>query len=400
MSLSTIYPVAGIKISTVCAKIKQKQKDDLVLFEIAPDSSCAAVFTKNAFCAAPVVLARQHLQTVTPRYLLINSGNANAGMGEVGLQNALTCCETVAEHAHCQVDEVLPFSTGVIGQELPVSKIQTAIPTLLETLAEEQWELAARAIMTTDTVPKIFSTQLKLQNKVVNITGIAKGAGMIKPDMATMLAFLATDAALPPTLLQTCLHSATQRSFNRISIDGDTSTNDACVLIATGQSGVEIDGDQHDDFEAFNEAITEMCIHLAQAIVRDGEGATKFITIQVEQGKTEAECLAVAYAIAHSPLVKTAFSASDANWGRILAAIGRAGLEHLEIEAVQIFLGDVCIVNNGERAASYTEAQGQEVMAEKDITIRIFLGRGQQEVEVWTCDLTCDYVKINADYRT
>jgi len=400
MSLSTIYPVAGIKIATVCAKIKQKQKDDLVLFEIAPDSSCAAVFTKNAFCAAPVVLARQHLQTTTPRYLLINSGNANAGMGEIGLQGARTCCETVAKYANCQVEEVLPFSTGVIGQELPVSKIQAVISTLLETLEEEQWELAARAIMTTDTVPKIFSKQLKFQNKIVNFTGIAKGAGMIKPDMATMLAFLATDAALPPSLLQTCLNSATQRSFNRISIDGDTSTNDACVLIATGQSGVEIDSDQHDDFEALNEAITEMCIHLAQAIVRDGEGATKFITIQVEQGKTEAECLAVAYAIAHSPLIKTAFSASDANWGRILAAIGRAGLEHLEIEAVQIFLGDVCIVNNGERAAGYTEAQGQEVMAEKEITIRIFLGRGQQEVEVWTCDLTCDYVKINADYRT
>jgi len=400
MSLSTIYPVAGIKIATVCAKIKQKQKDDLVLFEIAPDSSCAVVFTKNAFCAAPVVLARQHLQTTMPRYLLINSGNANAGMGEIGLQGARTCCETVAEHANCQVDEVLPFSTGVIGQELPVAKIQAVIPTLLETLAEEQWELAARAIMTTDTVPKIFSTQLKLQDKVVNFTGIAKGAGMIKPDMATMLAFLATDAALPQALLQTCLNSAVQRSFNRISIDGDTSTNDACVLVATGQSGVEIDSDQHDDFEALHEVITEMCIHLAQAIVRDGEGATKFITIQVEQGETEAECLAVAYAIAHSPLIKTAFSASDANWGRILAAIGRAGLAHLEIDAVQIFLGDVCIVNNGERAAGYTEAQGQQVMAEKEITIRIFLGRGQQEVEVWTCDLTCDYVKINADYRT
>jgi len=254
MSLSTIYPVAGIKIATVCAKIKQKQKDDLVLFEIAPDSSCAVVFTKNAFCAAPVVLARQHLQTTMPRYLLINSGNANAGMGEIGLQGARTCCETVAEHANCQVDEVLPFSTGVIGQELPVAKIQAVIPTLLETLAEEQWELAARAIMTTDTVPKIFSTQLKLQDKVVNFTGIAKGAGMIKPDMATMLAFLATDAALPQALLQTCLNSAVQRSFNRISIDGDTSTNDACVLVATGQSGVEIDSDQHDDFEALHEA--------------------------------------------------------------------------------------------------------------------------------------------------
>lgn len=400
MTLSTIYPVAGIRIATICAKIKQNQRDDLVLFEITPNSNCAAVFTQNAFCAAPVTIARQHLQMISPRYLLINSGNANAGMGEVGLQGARTCCQAVADHADCQATEVLPFSTGVIGQELPAAKIQTAIPTLLQTLETGSWKLAARAIMTTDTVPKIFSKRLKLQNKMVNITGIAKGAGMIRPDMATMLAFIATDAQLPKELLQTCLTSAANLSFNRISIDGDTSTNDACVLVATGHSGVTIDSEQHSDFAEFMAAITDISVALAQAIVRDGEGATKFITIQVEQGETEAECLAVAYTIAHSPLVKTAFFASDANWGRILAAIGRAGLENLEIEAVQIFLGDICIVNNGERATSYTEAQGQQVMAERDITIRIFLGRGQYQAEVWTCDFSYDYVKINAEYRT
>lgn len=400
MSLSTIYPVAGISLATTCAKIKQKQKDDVLLISMTPNSSCAAVFTQNAFCAAPVTISKQHLKVSSPRYLLINSGNANAGMGEIGILGAKTCCETVATHAECEMTEVLPFSTGVIGQELPVAKIQAVIPKLLGTLAEEQWELGARAIMTTDTVPKIFSKQIELQGKKVNFTGIAKGAGMIKPNMATMLAFLATDVEIPQDLLQTCLVEAVNVSFNRVTIDGDTSTNDSCILLATGQSGAAIDGEQHADFETVTETITEMCTHLAQAIVRDGEGATKFITIQVEQGETEAECLKVAYSIAHSPLVKTAFSASDANWGRILAAVGNAGLERFEIDAVQIFLDDVCIVNNGERAASYTEAQGQQVMAETEITVRIFLGRGQQQVTVWTTDLTCEYVKINADYRT
>lgn len=401
MSLFTIYPVAGISLATACAKIKQKQRDDVLLIAIAPESSCAAVFTQNVFCAAPVTICRQHLkESVSPRYLLVNSGNANAGMGEIGIQAAQICCETVATQAPCEITEVLPFSTGVIGQELPAAKIQAVIPKLLGTLAEEQWELAARAIMTTDTVPKIFSKQVQLQGKTVNFTGIAKGAGMIKPNMATMLAFLATDAEIPQDLLQTCLNNAVNVSFNRISIDGDTSTNDSCILLATGQSGAVIPSEQHDDFETVNEIITEMCTALAQAIVRDGEGVTKFITVQVEQGETEEECLKVAYSIAHSPLVKTAFSASDANWGRILAAVGNAGLERFEIDAVQIFLGDVCVVNNGERAASYTEAQGQQVMAEKEIMVRVFLGRGQQQVTVWTCDLTCEYVKINADYRT
>ncbi len=401
MSLFTIYPVAGISLATACAKIKQKQRDDVLLIAIAPESSCAAVFTQNVFCAAPVTICRQHLkEAASPRYLLVNSGNANAGMGEIGIQAAQICCETVATQAPCEITEVLPFSTGVIGQELPAAKIQAVIPKLLGTLAEEQWELAARAIMTTDTVPKIFSKQVQLQGKTVNFTGIAKGAGMIKPNMATMLAFLATDAEIPQDLLQTCLNNAVNVSFNRISIDGDTSTNDSCILLATGQSGAVIPSEQHDDFETVNEIITEMCTALAQAIVRDGEGVTKFITVQVEQGETEEECLKVAYSIAHSPLVKTAFSASDANWGRILAAVGNAGLERFEIDAVQIFLGDVCVVNNGERAASYTEAQGQQVMAEKEIMVRVFLGRGQQQVTVWTCDLTCEYVKINADYRT
>lgn len=400
MNVSTIYPVAGISLATSCAKIKQKQRDDVLLIAIAPESRCAAVFTQNAFCAAPVTISKQHLKVSSPRYLLVNSGNANAGMGEIGIQRAQTCCETVATQAHCEITEVLPFSTGVIGQELPVAKIEAVIPKLLKSLDEKNWQAAATAIMTTDTVQKIFSKQIVVQGKAVNFTGIAKGAGMIKPNMATMLAFLATDAEMPQNLLQTCLVEAVNVSFNRVTIDGDTSTNDSCILLATGQSGATIDSEQHPDFEAVNEVITEMCTALAQAIVRDGEGATKFITIQVEQGVTEAECLKVAYSIAHSPLVKTAFSASDANWGRILAAVGNAGLDHFEIDAVQIFLGDVCVVNNGERAASYTETQGQQVMAEKEITVRIFLGRGQQQVTVWTTDLTCEYVKINADYRT
>lgn len=400
MNVSTIYPVAGISLATGCAKIKQKQRDDVLLIAIAPESSCAAVFTQNVFCAAPVTISKQHLKVSSPRYLLINSGNANAGMGEIGIQGAKSCCETVAIQARCEITEVLPFSTGVIGQELPVAKIQAIIPKLLGTLADEQWELGARAIMTTDIVPKIFSKQVRLQGRMVTFTGIAKGAGMIKPNMATMLAFLATDIEMPQDLLQQCLVDAVNVSFNRVTIDGDTSTNDSCILLATGKSGAVIDSEQHPDFEAVNEVIVEMCTDLAQAIVRDGEGATKFITIQVEQGTTETECLKVAYSIAHSPLVKTAFSASDANWGRILAAVGNAGVENLEIDAVQIFLGDICVVNNGERAASYTEAQGQQVMAEQEITVRVFLGRGQQQVTVWTTDLTCEYVKINADYRT
>jgi len=398
--LTTFYPVNGIKIGTVCAQIKQTQHDDLTLFVIAEKSTCAAVFTRNAFCAAPVTIARQHLLTGAPRALLINSGNANAGTGQQGLQNARSCCDTVAKLLDCAPTQVLPFSTGVIGQPLPIDKICGVVATALASANTENWENAAQAIMTTDTVPKAASIQKIIAGKLITITGIAKGAGMIKPDMATMLSFIATDVQIPQSLLQISLERAVNVSFNRITVDSDTSTNDACVLVATGKSGLHIDKIDHPAFADFCQTLTQVCTQLAQAIIRDGEGATKFITITVEQGQTEQECVDVAYMIAHSPLVKTAFFASDANWGRILAAVGRAPVDNLAIDAIKIYLGGVCIVEQGGVAASYTEAQGRQVMQQDEITIRVCLSRGTQQATVWTCDFSYDYVKINAEYRT
>jgi len=396
--LLPLKPIKGIKIGTACAQIKEQiQRDDLALFELSPQNTCAAVFTRNAFCAAPVTLAKQHLATTIPRFFLINSGNANAGTGQAGLADAKNCCEAVAKLKGCAANEVLPFSTGVIGERLPVEKISAALPTALDA---DGWEKAASAIMTTDTVPKGESVHLSIQGKTVTVTGIAKGAGMIKPNMATMLAFIATDAAVPLPVLQDCLNQAVKGSFNRITVDGDTSTNDACVLVATGQGEVAIDSVEDSAYIPFCEAVTEVCVKLAQALVRDAEGATKFITITIEQGASQEECLDVAYTIAHSPLVKTAFFASDANWGRILAAIGRAGMENLDINAVQIYLGDVCIAKNGGVAESYSEYKGQLVMHETEITVRILLGRGKCQETIWTCDLSYDYVRINAEYRT
>jgi glutamate N-acetyltransferase/amino-acid N-acetyltransferase len=348
-----------------------------------------------------VVLARQHLTTTHhPRFLLINSGNANAGTGERGLQNALACCQRVSQLSGCLVKEVLPFSTGVIGVPLPVDKIQAALPSALANLDAHHWNQAAQAIMTTDTVPKGISIQRTIAGKTVHLTAIAKGAGMIKPDMATLLAFIATDAVVPQSILQTSLNQAVECSFNRITVDGDTSTNDACVLVATGQGQLTIDKLEHPAFKPFCQALTEVCLYLAQAIIRDGEGATKFITITVAQGASTQECLDVAYAIAHSPLVKTAFFASDANWGRILAAIGRAGLADLNINTVQIDLNQVAIVRQGGVAQDYTEEQGQQVMAQPEIQIRVLLGRGHDQETIFTCDLSHDYVRINAEYRT
>jgi glutamate N-acetyltransferase/amino-acid N-acetyltransferase len=386
--------INGIKLGTACAQIKQAERDDLALLELAPKSTCAAVFTSNAFCAAPVTIAREHLAATNPRYLLINSGNANAGTGARGLEDALSCCEAVANLTDCAVNEVLPFSTGVIGQTLPVEKIKDALPEAITALDSDAWQQAAEAIMTTDTVPKLVS----LKEPFV-ITGIAKGAGMIKPNMATMLSYIATDVTAPMSVLQEALNQAVEKSFNRITIDSDTSTNDACVLIATGK-GLTIDSTDHPAFMDFCKAVTDICLQLAQAIVRDGEGATKFITISVEQAATEQECLDVAYTIAHSPLVKTAFFASDPNWGRILAAVGRAGIENFDINAVKIYLDEVCIVENGGVADSYTEQQGQEVMNKTDIKITVILGRGESQDTVYTSDLSYDYVKINAEYRT
>ncbi|ALG66481.1 bifunctional glutamate N-acetyltransferase/amino-acid acetyltransferase ArgJ [Beggiatoa leptomitoformis] len=396
-----LHPIKGIKLGTALAKIKPTAtRDDITLFELAPTSTCAAVFTRNAFCAAPVILARQHLNQTMPRYLLINSGNANAGTGEQGLQDGLASCSALATLGNTEKNKVLPFSTGVIGQPLPVDKLSAALPTAIQALSENGWQNAANAIMTTDTLPKAASLQTTLQGQALTITGIAKGAGMIRPDMATMLAFIATDAKIPATVLQAGLNLAVNQSFNRISVDGDTSTNDACVLVASGQGEVSIDNEQHPHFPLFVQQLTHLCQQLAQAIVRDGEGATKFISIHVEQGATSQECLDVAYTIAHSPLVKTAFFASDANWGRILAAVGRAGLSKLVLEDIVIYLGDVCIVRHGGRATDYTEERGQAVMANSDISIRILLGRGQAQEIVWTCDFSYDYVKINAEYRT
>ncbi len=396
-----LQPIMGIKVGTACAQIRQAERDDLALFELPPQSTCAAVFTRNAFCAAPVTIAKQHLESIAPRFLLINSGNANAGIGEAGIRDALNCCEAVAQLADCAPNEVLPFSTGVIGTPLPVDKISAALPNAFAALDAQGWEKAAEAIMTTDTVPKGFSVQKSIQGQPFTITGIVKGAGMIKPDMATLLAFIATDIAAPTSVLQACLNQAVNQSFHRITIDGDTSTNDACVLVATGQGKMTIDSKEHIAFAPFCQAVTDIFLQLAQAIVRDGEGATKFMTISVEQGTSERECLDVAHTIAHSPLVKTAFFASDANWGRILAAVGRAGVDNLDIQAVQIYLNELCIVQNGGVAESYTEEQGKAVMRQKEIMVRVLLGeRGNHKTMVYTCDLSHDYVRINAEYRT
>ena len=397
MNTSTVFSVPGVRLATAAAGIRKPGRQDLLLVEIAQGATTAAMFTSNAFCAAPVILARQHLNTTFPRYLLINSGNANAGTGEQGLHAAMRSCQAVAEQCACSAEEVLPFSTGVIGEPLPVEKISAVLRQLQQHLNTDAWQTAAQAIMTTDTVPKIVSRQITLAGKAVTLTGIAKGAGMIRPNMATMLSFLATDAKLDKTTLQNCLRNSVNKSFNRITVDGDTSTNDAVVLMATGNSCVQI---QAGELAAFQTLLDEVCVELARAIVRDGEGATKLINIVVEQGTDEQECARVAYAIAHSPLVKTAFFASDPNWGRILAAVGYAGVDSLDINKIQIYLDQVCIVKDGGRASSYTEEQGRQVMQQTEITIRVVLQRGKATTTVWTCDFSYDYVKINAEYRT
>ncbi|WP_273149001.1 bifunctional glutamate N-acetyltransferase/amino-acid acetyltransferase ArgJ [Methylophaga thiooxydans] len=400
-SADELLPVRGIRLATVSAGIKKVGRKDVVLVEMAEGTHTAAVYTQNAFCAAPVVLAKSHQQQQATRYLLINAGNANAGTGEAGMQAATECCDAVAKLTKVDTAAVLPFSTGVIGQPLPVEKITAVLPEAVDALSTDNWFDAAHGIMTTDTIAKARSVQLKLNGKTVTITGMSKGSGMIRPDMATMLAYIATDAAVSQAVLQTMLHKAMNQSFNRITVDGDTSTNDACVLMATGQAGnTPIENITSDDGERLLIALTELCRYLAQAIVRDGEGATKFISIAVSQGQSQEECRQVAYTIAHSPLVKTALFASDANWGRILAAVGRSGLKDFDLTKVSIALGDVSIVEQGQPAKAYTEEQGQKVMNDAEITINVELGRGQAEDWVWTCDFSYDYVKINAEYRT
>lgn len=393
-----LLPVPGIRLGSVAAGIRYRERHDLVLMAAVADSTMAAVFTRNAFRAAPVLVAREHLSAGAARYLLINSGNANAGTGERGLKDAQASCAHVAEVMGARPEQVLPFSTGVIGEPLPVPRIREALPALAASLSPDNWLQAMRAIMTTDTVGKGISRRVTLSGGTVTLTGIAKGSGMIRPDMATMLAFLATDASIPGPMLQQMLTGAVEHSFNCITVDGDTSTNDACVLIATGVGGVALSNDE--DRMRFAAALQGVCDYLAQAIVRDGEGATKFITLHVTGAASVPEARQVADAVAHSPLVKTALFASDPNWGRILAAVGRAGVSGLDVNGVRIELGDVVIVESGGRASGYTEAAGKRVTSQAEIPIRIHLGRGKAEARVYTCDLSFDYVRINAEYRS
>ncbi|MCU7933154.1 MAG: bifunctional glutamate N-acetyltransferase/amino-acid acetyltransferase ArgJ [Candidatus Thiodiazotropha sp. (ex Codakia rugifera)] len=395
------HVVPGIRLGVAAAGIKYADRDDMVVIELADGATCAAVFTRNAFSAAPVQLARSHLQQEHPRYLLINSGNANAGTGQQGLQDALIICQALAGAVGCEVQQVLPFSTGVIGENLPVERMREAMPVALNACISKGWDAASRAIMTTDTRPKLVSRHFEFDGVTVHVTGMAKGSGMIRPDMATMLAYVATDLAILPELLQTCLNNAVKPSFNSITVDGDTSTNDACVLIASGASSLMPVTDADSAlYKAFSQAIMALCLELSREIVRDGEGATKLVDILVENAASEAEAGEVAYTIAHSPLVKTALFASDPNWGRILAAVGRAGLDALDIDKVEIWLNDLCIVRHGGRASEYTEQAGASVMDQPAFTIRVSLGRGGELARVVTCDLSYDYVKINAEYRT
>ena len=395
----SLHPVDGVRLGTVCAGIKKAGRRDLVAIHLEADCRVAAVFTRNQFRAAPVLLAQQHLQSTTPAWLLINTGNANAGTGQQGLDDALSCCRSLAQLAQCSEQQVLPFSTGVIGENLPVDKIVSALPHLVQALSAEGWEDASHGILTTDTVAKTRSTQIQIAGEKITITGMTKGSGMIRPDMATMLAFIATDAAMEQDLLQHCLEQAVNTSFNRITVDGDTSTNDACVLIATGRAKLPSINAGTSAFEKFNEALIEITQELAKDIVRDGEGATKLITVEVNGGASIDECNQVAFTIAHSPLVKTAMFASDPNWGRILAAVGRSGVA-LKINDVKIHLDDLCIVRDGGRAAEYTEEAGQAIMDQKEITVTVDLNMGSCSSRVWTCDFSYDYVRINAEYRS
>jgi len=400
LKLPQLLSVAGVRLAAAAAGIRYRDRKDLVLIELAETSQCAAVFTRNAFCAAPVRVAREHLSLNSPRFLIINSGNANAGTGTRGLEDARASCRMLAQRVGCAPEQVLPFSTGVIGEPLPVERIEAALDGAIADLCEDGWSKAAHAIMTTDTVAKGVSRTLELGGHRIVITGIAKGAGMIRPDMATMLAYIATDANVALSALQDCLRKAVDASFNRITVDGDTSTNDACVLVASGASQAPVLDVGHPDYKAFCDAVAAVCRQLAQLIVRDAEGATKFVTVCAEGGRDADECLQVAYTVAHSPLVKTALYASDPNWGRILAAVGRAGLADLDVDKVQIFLDDVCIVRDGGRASEYREQDGQRVMDKEEIRISIQLGRGTASETIWTSDLSDEYVRINAEYRS
>ncbi len=397
-----LHPVAGIAIGTAMAGVRKANRRDVTVVTIEPGAAVAGVFTANRFCAAPVQLCREHLAAGRGvRAILVNTGNANAGTGADGLARARSTCAALAAQLGCAPDQVLPFSTGVIMETLPNDRIEAALPAALANARPDHWAEAAEAIMTTDTVPKAFSRSLRLGGKAVAVTGISKGAGMIRPNMATMLGFIATDAAIALALLQQLVGEAADESFNRITIDGDTSTNDSFVLIATQRAGnPPIESLDSADGRALRDTVFEVARWLAQAIVRDGEGATKFITVRVQGGASVEECRKVAYAIGHSPLVKTAFFASDPNLGRILAAVGYAGIDDLDQTKIDLFLGDVHVVEGGGRHPGYREEDGQRVMRPSEITVRVDLHRGPHEATVWTCDLSTEYVKINADYRS
>lgn len=397
-----LLPVEGVTLGIAQANIKRENRRDLLVIGLCDGARIAGVFTKNRFCAAPVIVAREHLaQPDGIRALVINTGNANAGTGEQGLLDARATCDSLAGLLGCKSAQILPFSTGVIMESLPVSKIAAGLPAAVANMAADNWFDAAHAIMTTDIVAKAISRQLVINGVTVTITGIAKGSGMIHPNMATMLGYIATDAAIAQPVLQQLVTNAANRSFNCITVDGDTSTNDALMLIATGKSSLpEVCDPDSQACRDLQDAITDVAIYLAQAIVRDGEGATKFITVAIEGGRDEDECKKIGYAIAHSPLVKTAFFASDPNLGRILAAIGYAGVEDLDVSALQLYLDEVLVAEHGGRAESYREEEGQRVMAKSDITIRVVLNRSCVNATLWTCDFSYDYVKINASYRS
>jgi glutamate N-acetyltransferase/amino-acid N-acetyltransferase len=396
-----VYPVAGIEIGVTEAGIRKADRRDLTVFRLSEGTSVAGVFTRNRFCAAPVLVCQEHLggkQGI--RALVINTGNANAGTGEPGLKAANETCDALAGLLGLNSTQILPFSTGVILEPLPVDRIKAGLPGAIKNLAASNWVSAAHGIMTTDTLPKIHSQRVKLGDNTITITGISKGAGMIRPNMATMLSYLATDAGIAQSLMTQLARELADVSFNRITVDGDTSTNDSFIVMATGKSGLLVDSVAHPHYAALKAALAVAAIDLAQKIVRDAEGATKFMTIQVEQAKTVDEALLVAYAVAHSPLVKTAFFASDPNLGRILAAIGYAGITDLDVRGVKLWLGDVLVADKGERNPNYQEADGQRVMKEPEILVRIALGRGTVAQTVYTCDFSHEYVSINADYRS
>lgn len=397
---SELKPIKGLRLGHAHAGIRKANRKDVLVLELAEGSSVAGVFTKNRFCAAPVSICREHLKSGLPiRALVVNTGNANAGTGEPGYQNAIKTCDELAQLMGLKREQVLPFSTGVILEPLPVDKLVAALPAAIGNLQADNWFNAAESIMTTDTQPKAASIEVMIDGKAITLTGISKGAGMIHPNMATMLGYVATDAQVSQDLLQALTTEAADVSFNAITIDGDMSTNDSFIVMATGASGVQIPA-SGEQYETFRQALIKLSQRLAQMIVRDGEGATKFITIQIEGGKTNEECKQVAEAIAHSPLVKTAFFASDPNLGRILAAIGYAGITDLDVSQVQLWLDDVWVAKNGGRNPDYKEEDGQAVMKKSEIVVRAQLGRGSASQTIWTCDLSHEYVSINADYRS